>query len=429
MSSILEVKNVSKSFKDYKNEWYRIMSWFGFSPRLKEEHKILNNISFSIAPGEAIGLIGKNGAGKSTLLKIITGTLKPNEGNVDIKGRISAILELGMGFHPDLSGRQNAYNTLGIMGYAKSEIDATIHNVEKFADIGDYFDQPIRIYSSGMQARVAFAVATAFRPEILIVDEALSVGDIFFGIKCIDKMEYFKKNGTSIILVTHDMGSLRRFCDKGIVLEGGKKIFEGDVLEAISLYSLQGKTITVKEKKSNTPKISTDKTLKNINFIPTEFSPNIATIERIHLFNNKEQTNVFQQNSKMKFECTFKLLHTLDVPYFHISIVNAQNLVLYAKNSFQQHMEHHPIKKEGSLIKYSGEFDLLLAPGKYIFIFALHSVSQEILELNRSDMEDFINQYRKVILTANVEVEIIRNDNGLEFFGLVDIPSIWSFND
>jgi lipopolysaccharide transport system ATP-binding protein len=428
MKNILEVKNISKSFKEYKSEFKRVLSWFGAKAAIKEEHHILNDISFSIKEGEAIGIIGQNGAGKSTLLKIITGTLKPSSGSVHINGRISAILELGMGFNPQLTGRQNVYNTLGMMGYLKTEIDKVIKDIENFADIGDYFDQHIRVYSSGMQARVAFAVATAFRPDILIVDEALSVGDIFFGIKCIDKMDSFKRCGTSILLVTHDMGTLRRFCDRGIVLENGKKVFDGDVLKAISLYSLQGKTVTTHTTDNLKESIEKEdrKVIENIKFKLTHFSPNIANVEKLHLYNSdKMHLNVFEQNSTMYFECAYELLHSLSVPYFHISIVNAQNLVIYAKNSFQQGMQHKNFVKEKSIVQFSGKFKLALAPGKYIFIFALHSISEKILKLDNFEMEDFISQHRKVILTANVEVEIIRSKNGLEFFGLVDLPSVW----
>jgi len=190
MSNIIEVKNISKSFKDYSSEWSRVFSWFGLSTSAIEEHKVLKHIGFSIATGEAVGIVGQNGAGKSTLLKIITGTLKPSTGTVAIHGRISAILELGMGFHPDLTGRQNVYHSAGLMGFNYEKITSAIDDLENFAEIGEYFDQPVRTYSSGMQMRVAFGVATMYRPEILIVDEALSVGDTYFQHKTTGKYTF-----------------------------------------------------------------------------------------------------------------------------------------------------------------------------------------------------------------------------------------------
>ena len=190
---VLEVNNIGKVFKNYGSEWHRVLSWFGFNFRAVEEHTILDHINFSISAGEAIGIVGQNGAGKSTLLKIITGTLRPSSGKVVIHGRISAILELGMGFHPDLTGRQNVYHAAGLMGFTHDQIDAVMDQIEEFVEIGDYFDQPVRTYSSGMQMRVAFGVATAYRPEILIVDEALSVGDAYFQHKSFDRIREFQK--------------------------------------------------------------------------------------------------------------------------------------------------------------------------------------------------------------------------------------------
>jgi len=228
MSSVLKVNNISKSFIDYTSEWQRIFSWFGLKSKSKEEHSILKHISFSIAPGEAVGIVGQNGAGKSTLLKIITGTLKPSSGTVDIDGRISAILELGMGFHPDLTGRQNVYHSAGLMGYTTPQIDAIIDELEDFAEIGEYFDQPVRTYSSGMQLRVAFGVVTAYRPEILIVDEALSVGDAYFQHKSLAKIKEFQEQGTTLLLVSHDRGAIQAICDRAILLEKGAVIKDGN---------------------------------------------------------------------------------------------------------------------------------------------------------------------------------------------------------
>ena len=173
--SLLAVSNLGKAFRVYKSEWHRFANWFGLKIRPAEEHWVLRHINFEINAGEAIGIVGQNGAGKSTLLKMITGTLQPTEGAIQINGRIAAILELGMGFNPELTGRQNVFHAAGLMGFNHEQISQVMSDIEAFAEIGDYFDQPVRVYSSGMQVRVAFAVATAYRPEILIVDEALSV--------------------------------------------------------------------------------------------------------------------------------------------------------------------------------------------------------------------------------------------------------------
>ncbi len=229
MSTVLNVDNISKSFLDYSSEWKRIFSWFGFNFIVKEEHTILKNINFSIASGEAIGIVGQNGAGKSTLLKIITKTLKPTKGTITVVGRVSAILELGMGFYPDLTGRENVYHSAGLMGFTKEEIDRVIKEIEEFVEIGEYFDQPVRTYSTGMQMRVAFGVATAYRPEILIVDEALSVGDAYFQHKSFDRIRKFQEEGTTLIVVSHDRNAIQSICNRAILLEQGGIIKDGNL--------------------------------------------------------------------------------------------------------------------------------------------------------------------------------------------------------
>ena len=235
--SVLAVNKVSKIFKDYTSESRRILSWFGFDFKPKEEHHILSEISFSIKSGEAVGIVGQNGAGKSTLLKIITGTLRPTKGSVHIKGRISAILELGMGFYPDLTGRQNVYHSAGLMGFTREQIDAVIDDIKAFTEIDEYFEQPVRTYSSGMQMRVAFAVATAYRPEILIIDEALSVGDAYFQHKSFGRIREFQEQGTTLLIVSHDRGAIQAICNRAILLERGNIIKDGDPEGVMNYYN------------------------------------------------------------------------------------------------------------------------------------------------------------------------------------------------
>ena len=178
--SLLAADDIHKSFSSYASGWRRVASWFGLPFRPVSQSEVLRGVSFAVGPGEAVGIVGQNGAGKSTLLKIITGTLVPTRGRVRVNGRVSAILELGMGFNPELSGRQNVYHAASLMGFEQRDVDLAIDDIEQFAEIGAWFDEPVRVYSRGMQVHVAFAVATAWRPQILIVDEALSVGDTYF---------------------------------------------------------------------------------------------------------------------------------------------------------------------------------------------------------------------------------------------------------
>jgi lipopolysaccharide transport system ATP-binding protein len=195
----IHVAGLGKAYKQYPNRWSRLAEWL--LPAGGPRHKlkwVLQDVSFQVAPGEAVGLIGINGAGKSTLLKLITGTTQPTTGGVQMQGKVAALLELGMGFHPDFSGRQNVVMAGQLLGLSIEEIAQLMPQIEAFADIGDYIDQPVRVYSSGMQMRLAFSVATARRPDILIVDEALSVGDAYFQHKSFDRIRQFRKEGTTL---------------------------------------------------------------------------------------------------------------------------------------------------------------------------------------------------------------------------------------
>ena len=237
MSGELEVVNVGKAYRKWGGELRRMVSWFRPRMRPLAEHWVLRNVNFSLSAGEAVGIIGQNGAGKSTLLKLITGTTQPTEGRIAVRGRVAAILELGMGFNPDLTGRQNAFHSAGLMGYSHEQITEAMVHIEAFAEIGAYFDQPMRTYSSGMQMRVAFSVATAFRPDLLIVDEALSVGDSYFQHKSFDRIRQFKADGVSIMFVTHSMSDVRTLCDRVILLDGGTVVKDGQPDEVVDYYN------------------------------------------------------------------------------------------------------------------------------------------------------------------------------------------------
>lgn len=234
----ITVTNLGKAYKQYPTRWSRLAEWV--SPFHKPRHSlkwVLQDINFTVNPGEAVGIIGINGAGKSTLLKMITGTTQPTTGGVHITGRVAALLELGMGFHPDFTGRQNAFMAGQLLGYSVEEIARLMPEIEAFAEIGEYIDQPVRVYSSGMQMRLAFSVATAHRPDVLIVDEALSVGDAYFQHKSFDRIREFRKQGTTLLIVSHDKGAIQSICDRAILLNAGKLAMEGDPEAVMDFYN------------------------------------------------------------------------------------------------------------------------------------------------------------------------------------------------
>lgn len=224
-------------YKLYDKPSDRLKESLGLSRKKRyREHFALHDINFDIQEGECVGIIGTNGSGKSTILKIITGVLTPTEGNVIVDGRISALLELGAGFNPEYSGLENVYLNGTMLGFSEEEIDARLQNILDFADIGDFIHQPVKTYSSGMFVRLAFAVAINIDPEILIVDEALSVGDVFFQAKCYHKFEEFKKQGKTILFVSHDLSSISKYCDRVILLNKGVKLEEGAPKQIVDSY-------------------------------------------------------------------------------------------------------------------------------------------------------------------------------------------------
>jgi lipopolysaccharide transport system ATP-binding protein len=234
----IRIHNLGKAFKQYDNRWGRLVEWM--LPFLGQRHRlkwVLRDISFQLAPGEAVGIIGINGAGKSTLLKLITGTSQPTTGSVAMTGRVAALLELGMGFHPDFTGRQNAFMAGQLIGLTVDEISAMMPDIEAFADIGEYIDQPVRVYSSGMQMRLAFSVATVKRPDVLIIDEALSVGDVYFQHKSFERVREFRKLGTTLLIVSHDRAAIQSICDRAILLDGGILAKQGTPEEVMDFYN------------------------------------------------------------------------------------------------------------------------------------------------------------------------------------------------
>lgn len=236
---VIEFKSVTKSYKLFSSDKKRLLSAF-FKNIPYKEKKAIDNLSFQIRRGEAVALFGRNGAGKSTILKMITGVTYPTKGEVIVKGRVSALLELTSGFDPELSGRENIYLKGQLMGLRDDEIKAVEQDIEDFAELDEYIDQPVRTYSSGMKARLGFAVNVNIKPEILIIDEALSVGDVAFRKKCVKKVnEIMARDDVTLLFVTHSVSTAREFCNRGILLKKGKMMLDTDIEEAIEAYKEQ----------------------------------------------------------------------------------------------------------------------------------------------------------------------------------------------
>lgn len=234
--TVVEFKHVKKTYKLYKNDKQRLLSVFSNRVPYKKK-KAVNDVSFQIKQGESVAIFGKNGAGKSTILKMITGVTYPTEGDITVEGRVSALLELTSGFDPELTGRENIYLKGQLCGLRDAEINALEDTIVDFAEVGEYIDQPVRTYSSGMKARLGFSINANIDPEILIVDEALSVGDAAFRSKCMKMVnEIVDRDKVTLLFVTHATGTAKQFCKRGIVLKSGKLIYDGDINSAIEEY-------------------------------------------------------------------------------------------------------------------------------------------------------------------------------------------------
>lgn len=354
MSIVLKVENIKKSFKEYSSELMRVASWLGIKTKATREFQVLKGISFTIESGKAVGVVGKNGAGKSTLLKLITGTLTPSEGIITKQGNVAAILELGMGFNPDLTGRQNVFHSSGLMGRQHKEIESAINDIESFAEIGEFFDQPVRTYSSGMQARLAFSVATAFRPDLLIVDEALSVGDVSFQAKCFQHMLNMKNEGTAVLLVSHDAHAIKNFCDSAILLHEGEVAKVGDAKTVLQLY----------EKLIN--KYENDDLLGSDESVSQKVELVSCRLKNI----KDEDVSSVCSGEVVKLVYRYRSYEDFDDPHYGIRIADRFGLSVFETNTYCMNIPTDPISKD-SVITVEFNFKLNLAAGQYLIDVAM----------------------------------------------------------
>lgn len=386
----ISVNNVSKMYKLYDNPMDRLKESLGLSRKKRyKEHYALHNVSFHVNRGETVGIIGTNGSGKSTVLKIITGVLSPTEGQVHVDGRISALLELGAGFNNEYSGLENVYLNGTMIGFSKEEIDARLQDILDFADIGEFIHQPVKTYSSGMFVRLAFAVAINIEPEILIVDEALSVGDVFFQAKCYHKFEEFKKMGKTILFVSHDLGSISQYCDRVILLNKGSKMAEGAPKEMIDLYKkvLVNQAAGKEDSEVNKDAAVLEKTEKStgnfrngsVNASVGEWkscmliSPDIqdygngrAKIIDFGIFDEEDQvTNTVYKMKEFTIRMKIRFMETVENPIFAFSLKDIKGNELTGTNTVIEKVETGIVNK-GETVEIAFRQVMRLQGGQYL---------------------------------------------------------------
>ena len=388
MENAITVKDVTKIYKLYDKPIDRLKE--ALNPFHKEYHKkfsALNNLSFEVKKGETVGIIGTNGSGKSTILKIITGVLTPTTGEVEVNGVISALLELGAGFNMDYTGIENIYMNGTMMGFSKKEMDAKLQEILDFADIGDFVYQPVKTYSSGMFVRLAFALAINVEPEILIVDEALSVGDVFFQSKCYRRMEEIRQKGTTILMVTHDMGSIIKYCDKVVLLNKGNFVAEGAPGHMVDLYKkilagqmegleaakdvdsdFSGETAE-KEQKEKTYQLPHGKLMKDsltINSNRTEYGDGRAEIYDLGLFDQRGNlTNLLLKGEEFTIKEKIRFAAPIQSPIFTYTIKDKKGTDLTGTNTMFEGTDIKPVKA-GDEYEVSFTQKMTLQGGEYL---------------------------------------------------------------
>ncbi|GGF92312.1 ABC transporter ATP-binding protein [Paenibacillus abyssi] len=417
--TVISIKNVSKAFKIYRDKPLTIKEKF-LKLRSNEYSNFyaLNDVSLDIKKGETVGLIGHNGCGKSTLLKLITKILYPDSGEIEVNGRISSLIELGAGFHPDFTGRENIYINASIFGLSRKEIDGKVDEIIRFSELGDFIENPVRTYSSGMYMRLAFSVAINVNPEILLIDEILSVGDANFQKKCYDKIEGFKNNGATIVIVAHDLGTLEKICDRVIWMNAGKIVEQGDADRVIDLYTqhMNKKFVEQTQKEyingtmkqasgDENPQIAAPKQSE------LEFSEDIRwgskeveIIEARIINRNGESTNAISAGEPVTIEIDYKVNKPQKEYIFGVGFYTSERVLIYGNNTEIGKLKLRSIQPRGTVKFQIDECNLL--SGHYKLNVAVVDGDHRAL--------DFIKYY--------MDFSVVSNDKAV---GVLSIKHHW----
>ncbi|EBZ2912456.1 ABC transporter ATP-binding protein [Salmonella sp. 741265055_HSA] len=426
----IKVRNVGKAYKYYSSKWNRVIE--KLLPGDKPQHSkkwVLKDISFTIKPGESVGIVGVNGAGKSTLLKLLTGTTQPTKGSIEIRGRVAALLELGMGFHPDFTGTQNVYMSGLMMGLSREDIERLLPEIEAFADIGDYINEPARIYSSGMLMRLAFAVATAARPDILIVDEALSVGDSRFQAKCYARIADFKKRGTTLLLVSHSAGDIVKHCERAIFLKDGDICMDGAARDVTNryldeLFGKPGKAASNRTKNKSwisdpaikmSPEKISDVYHTRPGYRPEEYrwgQGGAKIIDYLIQSNGEDFPPSLIGNQQVDFIMKVIFEHDFDCVVPGLLIKTLDGLFLYGTNSFLASEGRENISvSRGDIRVFKFSIPVDLNSSDYLLSFGISEGNPQ------TDMTPLDRRYDSIILHVT---------RSMDFWGIIDLKATFN---
>jgi lipopolysaccharide transport system ATP-binding protein len=459
---VIDVRNLSKRYEIYTTPRDRLkqlvlprlhqaVNYAGVAlgiskrrapPSYFREFWALNDVSFQIRRGETFGIIGRNGSGKSTLLQILAGTLAQTSGEVSVKGRIAALLELGSGFDPEFSGRENVFLNGRILGLTQKEIEARYNQIVEFADIGEFIDQPVKTYSSGMFVRLAFAVQAHIDASIVIIDEALAVGDVFFRQKCYARLEQLRDSGAAILLVSHSMPEIEQYCKRAVLLDHGEQRFIGTSSEAAKHYYLLHQP---QAREASQP--ATDPTVSEASVYDTPFIDRPSPEAFINLSNKSQVSNgqarcigvalcdetgqscsSFRQGDLAVFYSEYELAENIGVPICGVLITNERGVIVHGKNAWQYDNEVPLGLGTGSRVICRQEIALQLGPGEYTFELGLAAVSQSDWESRRLISHDeWASRYLTVCVVTNagqlsVGLAVKNGIPVLTHHGVADLP-------
>lgn len=367
----IEVKNITKNFKVYLDKGNTMKEKILFKKRRRyEERKVLQGISFKVRKGEAIGLVGHNGCGKSTTLKLLTRIMYPDSGEIIMRGRVSSLIELGAGFHPDMSGRENIYINASIFGLSRKEIDERLHNIIEFSELEQFIDNPVRTYSSGMYMRLAFSVAINVNADILLIDEILAVGDANFQNKCFRKLKEIKKSGTTIVIVSHSLGQIEQICERSIWINDGKIQAEGNPYEVHPEYLRYMDDRRNGEEEGEEEEEETKK---------VERSHGHAYIENV-IITNKQGNEVkkFQTGEDIRFLFEIKAKQTVREVHVGVSVVREDGVYCYGTNTANDGIAYIVVEGAATLELTLNNISLL--PGRYYLDFEIKDLDGYVLD-------------------------------------------------
>ena len=434
----ISVKGVEKVYKLYDKPSDRVREALGLSRKTKhKKHYALSGINMDIRQGECVGIIGTNGSGKSTLLKIITGVISPGDGEVEVNGRISALLELGAGFNMEYNGIENIYLNGMMIGFSEKEIDEKLQDILDFADIGEYVHQPVKTYSSGMFVRLAFAVAINIDPEILIVDEALSVGDVFFQAKCYHKFEEFKKMGKTIVFVSHDLSSISKYCDRVILLNKGIKLGEGSPKKMIDVYkqvlvgqyeipdhTVQENLLDDEDIRESARKKNEEK-LAGVNPELLEYGTKKARITEYALFdkNGTKTTAIIKgQEYTLRMKVAFK--EDCPAPIFAFTIKNSKGTEITGTNTMAEKAFLEPVTA-GSVKEITFTQRMNLQGGEYLLSlgvtgyerddFTVYHRLYDVLNMTVISDKDTVGFYDQESVVKVADVKNVRREKIVQY--------------